>query len=1213
MDTKYSLTTLLNDLLKLQNNGYQIITKLSDVVSSKADTVEIDVADSDGVIQKVYVPSFGALKQQIVQLENNFKSISGVGDGDTSVQLSDGSFRKILVSSLQKEAQNINSLSAPLNFNTRENWFFESFLNPLLYVSFDLTNQVKYNTENVEIARYILNLDTQRKKTFFEKNLLNNSEIEYTSFIKKLVDSDISFFLDKAVVDLPPRSLRYSGDFMVVNINDVTETVIVDSANVQKRFLQLQLDKLTYNDNRSQYLGTVSLKINDSIVLNTGLKNTRFKISSIDVSRSTVNVEQVEGLESVKIGSSVAFYGEDDSPVYAEVNVGFNENCVIFIKPIDPDSKIQATDWSPGVGIYTNDLVITDSNGNNMDLATYYTNEVVDFGSYLYSAVKDKTIPAIFGAEPNIPFLDGGDFKVLPINEHLTSNGSIEKLTKLNSDKIRIQSQINALDKSIAELRSKIQTTKYSSEKLQDTDRNELAKLIDERNSQSSLFNSTIDDINQIGDTETTENLKTKYRIRGFFPIPEPQSTDRAINQEVIQFRIQYRYTKKDGSSNQPQQISFKDNNGDERSGTFSSWVEYKSKVRDRIINKRTGIAQWQTEELENSESVNVNQIDIPIQTGESVEFRIKSISEAGWPVTSVESEWSNVVTVDFPSEFESKVDPNSIIEKAKAESIKVQLQAELIKMNLDKISDASFTQSNTFFTSAAQQIASGFLTPENSVISLYEKLISIDQELTTLRSLIANAKGKIIVTVVDEDGIEYSVSNNQTLKIFAGNYRDQVSSLPVKKGVIVTKNYFVKINNDAASQLELYSRLFGSRFDKIDSSNSGGANYSSQDIDYNRTRRYDFVPLGLSNPNTNDISQYGFIRNTPEQSSQVMSQFINVRYKNIDSKTNLYSEIGQSPNYEVVDSKSVLYNTTPVFSTTLSDLEHTASCFSTTAFTSIPLGNTQTDFVWNGGDTNKAIIPWDDASPFAGFEQTDSILVHIDHPRIKSWQSGGTASARTEAEEYVRNSILGSIPKGSTGFNKQTALFYEGVGSTANSYSKIGFESDDQYLIGQKSCGAYLYLNPPSHDNITVDGSDSLSLKTISFGNGEAINIPITFQYRMTDYFGLGNVGLGNVLGNPSSNASTNVEYTKTIGLDVYANPLDKERFSFDLELTARYYSKSLITKDIPVRTFETAIDDLTKTIKVVTPTTSRDVAVKNNLTFEASPNSGSGNQRMR
>ena len=193
MDTKYSLTTLLNDLLKLQNNGYQIITKLSDVVSSNADTVEIDVADSTGTIQKVYVPSFGSLKQQIVQLENNIKSISGIGDGDTSVQLSDGSFRKILVSTLQKEAQDINTLAAPLNFNTRENWFFESFLNPLLYVSFDLTNQVKYNTENIEVARYILNLDTIEKQNLFNRDMLNKSDINYQSFVKTIIDNNISY------------------------------------------------------------------------------------------------------------------------------------------------------------------------------------------------------------------------------------------------------------------------------------------------------------------------------------------------------------------------------------------------------------------------------------------------------------------------------------------------------------------------------------------------------------------------------------------------------------------------------------------------------------------------------------------------------------------------------------------------------------------------------------------------------------------------------------------------------------------------------------------------------------------------------------------------------------------------------------------------------------------------------------------------------------
>jgi hypothetical protein len=116
MDTKYSLTTLLNNLLKLQNNGYQIITKLSDVVSSNSDTVEVDVMDSTGTIQKVYIPSYGALKNQMVQMENNIKSLTAVGDSSTSVQLSDGSFRKILVSSLLKEAEDIQTMPVPTTF-----------------------------------------------------------------------------------------------------------------------------------------------------------------------------------------------------------------------------------------------------------------------------------------------------------------------------------------------------------------------------------------------------------------------------------------------------------------------------------------------------------------------------------------------------------------------------------------------------------------------------------------------------------------------------------------------------------------------------------------------------------------------------------------------------------------------------------------------------------------------------------------------------------------------------------------------------------------------------------------------------------------------------------------------------------------------------------------------------------------------------------------
>ena len=183
MDTKYSLTTLLNDLLKLQNNSYQIITALSDVVSSNAETVSIPIQGATGTVQNVIVPSFGAMKNQITRLENDIKSLSGIGDVDTNVQLADGSFRKILVSKLQREAADITNMTLPKQFATKENWFFESFLNPLLYVEFNLSNQIKFNTENVEVSRYILNIDTDYKKRTFQDHLLNKENIDRKSVV----------------------------------------------------------------------------------------------------------------------------------------------------------------------------------------------------------------------------------------------------------------------------------------------------------------------------------------------------------------------------------------------------------------------------------------------------------------------------------------------------------------------------------------------------------------------------------------------------------------------------------------------------------------------------------------------------------------------------------------------------------------------------------------------------------------------------------------------------------------------------------------------------------------------------------------------------------------------------------------------------------------------------------------------------------------------
>jgi hypothetical protein len=1186
MDTKYSLTTLLNNLLKLQNNGYQIITKLSDVVSSNADVVEVDVMDGSGIIQKVYVPSYGSIKNQLVKLENDIKSISGIGDTSSSVQLSDGSFRKILISSLQKEAADIKSMQLPTTFAKKENWFFESFMNPLLYVSFDLTNQIKFETEKIEVARYILNLDTDEKLRIFNTKFFRKSDVKFQEFVKTLLDYDIKFFLDKDMIDMPARTLRFSGNFTVTNIFDDTISETVNNSTVQKRVLRVKLDKLTYDDSQSNYLSTQQLKIGDSLVVNSERNNTRYEIINIEPSTRTVSLRLIEGFDPILIGSNVlSFYGEDLATVNAEVAIGFNEYCVIFIKPIDPDSRIQSVNWSPGVGMYTNDLNIIDPvTGRTISLSTYYQNEVVDFGAYLYSTVKDKTPSSIYGIKPGIPALDSTNFQVFQINEHLTTSGSLESLQKLQSDKLRVQSQVSSLDKSISQLRTKIQTTKYSSQKLLDTDNNQLSKLINDRSSQSTLYSSIIDDINKISTSENVENLNPKYRVRGFFPIPEAKTSERTAPQEVVQFSIQYRYVKKDGSANQPQQIEFVDNDGQSRRGTFSPWVEYKSEVRKRRLDPNTGIASWSVEDVENADTVNINQIDIAIQQGESVEFRVKSISEAGWPVTPLESEYSDIIRVDFPSKFESIPTATSIVEQAKKEQVRVELQAELVNMNLDKVSANTISQNGKFYTADSVHLASGFLTPENNIISLFDKLNQMDQELARVRSLISNTKGLLTVSLIDEDGQEYIVENNSTIRIFAGNYKDQVSSLSVKKGAIITKNYFVKITNTESSVLELFSRAYGSKYTRINSSFVNGDGYNGSDFDYNVLRRYDFVPIGLSNPSSSDISGYSFINQIPDQSSQVRSQFINSRYVTVDGKNSLYNNIIGSGANQIITSKYYVSTNNNSAANSIDDVEWLGNI--PPSFSGYPNGTIGTDFVWKGGTGNNDVIPFTSILPT---EYAERILVHINHPEISDWISEGVnvnTINTTTVPKYVKNSILGNRAKPSSGYSLQTALF--DVGGT---YSKISFSENDKYLIGPRSVGAYLFVNPNTHSDILVDGADSISVKKVNFGSPNSITVPITFQYRMTDYFGAGDAGLGNVGGIPSSNSNTNIEYVKTIGIDVYSNPVNNDRFSFDLEVSARYYSKSLISKDIPTRTFESAIDDLNKTIKVVTPRTSRDI----------------------
>ena len=68
-DVKNSLSSIVDNLIKLQRNNTEILTKLSEVVNSDADIVTLTLEDiANDNIKTVTIPSFGALSKNITNI-----------------------------------------------------------------------------------------------------------------------------------------------------------------------------------------------------------------------------------------------------------------------------------------------------------------------------------------------------------------------------------------------------------------------------------------------------------------------------------------------------------------------------------------------------------------------------------------------------------------------------------------------------------------------------------------------------------------------------------------------------------------------------------------------------------------------------------------------------------------------------------------------------------------------------------------------------------------------------------------------------------------------------------------------------------------------------------------------------------------------------------------------------------------------------------------
>jgi len=839
INQKNTFVAVAEQMAQMNKNSVEIISRLNDVCSSDKSVINVNMLNPDGTTTTFNFPSVGQLKSELDQANRNIQKLAGLNNNN--VYVSDGTtMRKVYVDDLNREPEPIDALNTVKSFTSINNSFFESLSNPLLAVNIDLTGKIEDKVTKILSRRYIIKFqkddngvytsDAQASKKDFEDKFLTKNSIFIDDFTTWYNNPNNYGILranepyDEQVFSLDYSELQYYGVFDVIGVDN-------DTINNKMWYT---LGTLTYYD----YSGnTRTLSIGDELIINKKNSSTKWKIKEVSTAKSNFRIilERTEGLEPVPImAQGLKIYSPPITDKTIKVSIGFDEYNIIFVKPINTDSNIVSSTFSFGTCYYTNDLVL-DTN-NKISMTKYYTETVFDYGAILKDMIV-KNIPSKFGKIPNAPVLNQTNFKVVQINTHLTDTKNSQQLRELHAQKSAVKSRIEQLGDAVTQQTRNVNMAQFKSNSEKSAAKTQLNTLISEQDSQTKLLSSLVSRINNEGSTPT---IAPKYHIRGFWSFPEPVLTGYEgyqTKQEVVQFKVQYRYSKTGGSEPPTEGFNLTMNQttyntttttGDisdqtraftnpsvttqivNTTGYFSNWNQFLSDARKRLYNSVLDVWTWVIEDVSNADTPNINQLDIAIQNGETVEIRIKSISEVGWPDAPIESDWSNVLTIGFPTDLSQIGDENSIIlQEAQDDTIANALENKLNAKGLSNHLQQSFYNNDQYIAHMDINLGTSFKDDTGNMLTLYQYLINLNTRIASLEEQILRSKGELTVTLF-KDTVPTTIANGASVTITvrceesaqsSGGTRNYINSV---QGI---EDYYIQFQNVAkSSQLGLLS-----------------------------------------------------------------------------------------------------------------------------------------------------------------------------------------------------------------------------------------------------------------------------------------------------------------------------------------------------------------------------------------------------------------------
>lgn len=811
---KSSFAKVSEQIISYNQNVLDLISKLDELTTSDSSSVKVDFTDQFGVLSEYQVPSMGYLKSEITRLNNNLNSLYSIDSNGSLIQGPTNKFKRIITVDLNQEPNTIDSLNNVTTFKKRKNWFFDSLLNPMLNIELDLTDRISDDVSNVLVRRYIVdfNKDQDGNLTALGRSALNsfndnfrgksNLELEDFENWHRTTPGVVSASnpnYDQDMFKIEPNELLYDGTFTVLKTEE-------DTLNRKMWFHLNTLEYVITETKESQ-----QLNIDDELILNQANSTTRYKVVEISTSASNprIRVERIEGLEPISVGvGTLKIYSPVIRNKKVNISVGYDERNIVFLKALNSQTNIIAKDWSVGIGYWTNDLTLNstdDDNGKNME--QFYSEKVFDYGAVLQDLVAKK-LPDAVGAIPNVPSVDAENFKVVQVNRHLTDNADVNLLKSKNNRQKQLKSEMSQLDEAINNKRKELKIKRFASTAQKTQFENEVEQLQRKKKTTSSLLTSTISEIISLSNVAANKS-RAKYRLRGFWEMPEPTIVRGSRPQEVVQFIVEYRYVSTSGDEAPVETFNLSDNDGNtSTSAAFSNWVEFKTDARKRIKDESTGEYFWEIQDVADADTPNINQLDIPIQSGERVQIRIKSLSEVGYPESALESDWSQIIEKDFPDNLNDVLNEEEfILKEASQEELRANIESDLSARGLDNhLQDAITIEDREFFHNS-DKILSGFRDDNNRSLDVYEYLTNLTDRVKSLEEQIARSKGELKVMMFRNND-EFTIKNNSEISfnVECEDYLTKAEGSNVPSGrvydndIYVIKDFLLRVENVASS-----------------------------------------------------------------------------------------------------------------------------------------------------------------------------------------------------------------------------------------------------------------------------------------------------------------------------------------------------------------------------------------------------------------------------